>query len=165
MHHRCHSSKQLVPTVSMCQALSSMISCFLNASITRRICFAVHLAFLYHGTIVCHHFTIFCAMPEPFQETLLTPNCCWQVFAVPVNRRPLFPGSIFPVQVKNRKLVQELMQFRRDGCVPDHFLLPCQACRSLQAVLSTWPDEEQWPACTKAFSWGDTIPASDFVLL
>ena len=52
-------------------------------------------------------------------------------------RRPLFPGGLMPVTVSNEKLIQELIQLKKGGCVPvpaaSH--LPC----SRSAVVFVTP--------------------------
>jgi len=37
-----------------------------------------------------------------------------QVLAIPLPRRPLFPGNIMPVSIQNPKLVKELMELKKD---------------------------------------------------
>jgi hypothetical protein len=37
------------------------------------------------------------------------------VLAVPLPRRPLFPGGIMPVTVQNPRLIKELMDIKRQG--------------------------------------------------
>ena len=36
-----------------------------------------------------------------------------QVLAVPLPRRPLFPGNIMPVSVQDPRLVRELLELKR----------------------------------------------------
>jgi len=38
-----------------------------------------------------------------------------EVFAVPLARRPLFPGGIMPVMVSNNTLIKEIIETRRQG--------------------------------------------------
>ena len=38
-----------------------------------------------------------------------------QVFAVPLNRKPLFPGTLMPVQVQDQQLINEIIEQKRDG--------------------------------------------------
>ena len=41
-------------------------------------------------------------------------GCCGvQVLAVPLPRRPLFPGNIMPVSVQDPRLVRELLELKR----------------------------------------------------
>lgn len=40
-----------------------------------------------------------------------------EVLAVPLARRPLFPGGIMPVMVTNNALIKELVDIRRQGYV------------------------------------------------
>ena len=43
-----------------------------------------------------------------------TVTCCAvQVLAVPLPRRPLFPGNIMPVSVQDPRLVRELLELKR----------------------------------------------------
>ena len=43
--------------------------------------------------------------------------CLWaQVLAVALQRRPIFPGGLMPVNIVGEKLVQELMQLKKAGC-------------------------------------------------
>ena len=47
----------------------------------------------------------------------VTPvTLCREVLAVPLPRRPLFPGGFMPVTVSNEKLIQELIQLKKGGC-------------------------------------------------
>ena len=50
--------------------------------------------------------------------SFLTPACNVgrEVLAVPLPRRPLFPGGLMPVTVSNEKLIQELIQLKKNGC-------------------------------------------------
>jgi hypothetical protein len=38
-----------------------------------------------------------------------------EVLAVPLPRRPLFPGGIMPVTIQNNKLIKELVELKRQG--------------------------------------------------
>jgi len=38
-----------------------------------------------------------------------------QVFAVALQRRPLFPGSLQPVTVHDPKLIDEILELKRSG--------------------------------------------------
>ena len=38
-----------------------------------------------------------------------------EVLAVPLPRRPLYPGGLMPVNVSNNKLIKELVELRRQG--------------------------------------------------
>ena len=37
-----------------------------------------------------------------------------QVFVVPLQRKPLFPGTLMPVQLRDRKLISEIQEMKKD---------------------------------------------------
>lgn len=37
-----------------------------------------------------------------------------EVFVVPLSRKPLFPGTLMPVQLRDRKLISEIQEMKRD---------------------------------------------------
>jgi hypothetical protein len=67
-----------------------------------------------------------------------------EVFAVPLPRRPLFPGGIMPVTVHNNKLIKELVEIRRQGCAgtpppPPALALPPSCLRTPRARSLSLP--------------------------
>ena len=46
-----------------------------------------------------------------------SPGALLQVFAVPLTRKPLFPGTLMPVQVQDQRLINEIIELKRDGWV------------------------------------------------
>ena len=55
---------------------------------------------------------------------------CREVLAVPLPRRPLFPGGFMPVTVSNEKLIQELIQLKKGGCAAACSSLPIRCPQS-----------------------------------
>ena len=53
------------------------------------------------------------------KQEITTPNLsglhALQVFAVAMPRRPLFPGTTFPVSIRDAKLIEEIEQIQRSG--------------------------------------------------
>ena len=76
--------------------------------------------------------------------------CPAQVLAIPLPRRPLFPGNIMPVSVHNPKLVKELQELKKTGWGTT---FPCMAfrCWKSTAVVSVHLSMygEGYPTCAE----------------
>lgn len=59
------------------------------------------------------------AAAPPRPAACLAPPALPQVLVVPLPLKPLFPGGIMPVTVTNNKLIKELFEIRKSGCVKD----------------------------------------------
>ena len=56
-----------------------------------------------------------CTHARTLPPTLPPTHPPAQVLAVPLQRRPLFPGAIMPVTVQSNTLIKELVELRRQG--------------------------------------------------
>lgn len=66
-----------------------------------------------------------------------------QVFAVSLNRKPLFPGTMMPVQIHDQQLINEVVELKRDKygfhlnyCKQPH-KSSCMSTASVQRAVCT----------------------------